>query len=74
MKTVSLFNNKMILNISEEDWSFLCNNRLFSEYPTIDEIQAEFVTGITENKLTSWKEADVRFAEYVQELREIREE
>lgn len=73
MKEVKLFNNQMILNISEEDWYFLCLNRLFSDTPSLDEIEAEFVTGtgITQNKPLLWNEADKMFSEYINDLRDI---
>ena len=73
MKKVRLFDNQMVLNISEEDWDFLCQNRLFSENPAIDEIQAEFVsgTGITKNKKHLWENANEKFLEYVKDLKEI---
>jgi hypothetical protein len=75
MKKVKIFDNQMVLQISEEDWSFLCQYRLFSDDPPIDEIQAEFVsgTGITKNKQHLWKKANERFSEYIQDLREILE-
>lgn len=65
----------MVLEISEEDWIFLCQNCLFSENPTIEDIQTEFVvgTGITQNKPLLWKEADKMFSEYIQDLREIQQ-
>ena len=73
MKEIKLFDNKMILKISKEDWQFLCENRLFSNYPSIDEVEAEFVvgTGITKTKQYLWVNASKYFSEYIQDLREI---
>lgn len=68
------FWNELTVHISPDDWDFLCKNRFLSDNPSLDEVQAEFVsgTGISPNKKHLWNEADARFAEYVQELREIR--
>lgn len=65
----------MILTISDIDWDFLCKNRFFTDAPLKEEIQAEFVsgTGITQNKPHLWKEANKRFAEYIEDLREIQQ-
>ncbi len=67
------FWNELTVHISPNDWDFLCKNRFLSDNPSLDEIQAEFVsgTGISPNKKHLWNEADTRFAEYIQELREI---
>lgn len=67
------FWNELTVHISPNDWDFLCKNRFLSDNPSLDEIQAEFVsgTGISSNKKHLWSEADARFTEYVQELREI---
>ena len=67
------FWNVLTVHISPNDWDFLCKNRFLSDNPSLDEIQAEFVsgTGISPNKKHLWNEADARFTEYVQELREI---
>ena len=73
MKEIKLFDNKMILKISKEDWQFLCQNRLFSNNPPIDVIEAEFVvgTGITKNKKFLWGNASKCFSEYIKDLRNI---
>ena len=67
--------NDLTIHVSPNDWNYLCKNRFPSDNPSLDEIQTEFVsgTGITPNKKHLWNEADTRFAEYVQELREIQE-
>ncbi len=59
--------------VSEDDWKFMCQNRFFSDDPPEDEIQAEFVTGtgITKSKKDLWSQASSRFAEYVEDLRDI---
>jgi len=59
--------------VSEDDWNFMCKNRFFSENPPMDEVQAEFVTGtgITKSKKDLWNQASSRFADYVDDLREI---
>ena len=68
------FWDDLTIHVSPDDWDYLCINRFFSDNPAYDEIQAEFVTGtgITPNKKHLWKEADMRFAEYIQDLREIK--
>ncbi len=65
----------LTIHISPNDWDFLFKNRFLSDNPSPDEVLSEFVsgTGISPNKKHLWNEADVRFAEYVQELREIQE-
>ena len=72
MKQIILFNSLKI-NISETDWQYLCNYRFFTTTPSDETVQAEFVsgTGITSRKKHLWKEADKRFAEYIEDLREI---
>lgn len=74
MRKIILF-HQMILTISDIDWDFLCKNRFFTDDPLKEEIQAEFVsgTGITQNKPHLWKEAEKRFAEYIEDLREIQQ-
>ncbi len=69
------FWNDLTIHVSPDDWDYLCKNRFLSDSPSHDEIQAEFVsgTGISPNKKHLWGEADTRFSEYVQELREIQE-
>lgn len=70
--TVNLFNN-ITLFISEDDWLFMCNNRFFTNNPTIEDVQREFIigTGITPNKKHLWAEANKRFNEYISELKDI---
>ncbi len=62
------------LHISDEDWKYMCENRFFTDNPEYDDIQAEFVsgTGITSQRRELWDKASENFAEYIQELREIR--
>ena len=73
MIEIKIFDNQIILNVSEDDWFFLCENRFFSSNPTIEEIESEFITGtaITRSKSMLWKEATIKFSEYVEELKEI---
>lgn len=59
--------NKIELKISKTDLDFLCEKRFFTDKPTLEDIQSEFVTGtgITPNKAHLWKDASKRFHEYV---------
>ena len=63
----------MTLNVPDEDWEFMCKYRFFTQNPSEEDIQAEFVTGtgITKNKPHMWNEAGKRFSEYVDNLRDI---
>lgn len=72
MKRIVLF-EKLDVNISDEDWFFLCKARFFSNNPPIEDIEAEFVsgTGITPNKRKLWVEASNRFHDYIADLRDI---
>ena len=65
---------KLDISISESDWTYLCNHRFFNDNPSIDEIEAEFVsgTGITSKKIDKWEKASEKFSEYINDLREIR--
>ncbi len=76
--------DKIELNISKTDLDFLCEKRFFTDKPTLEDIQSEFVigTGITPNKAHlmslsrreetgKWKESSKRFHEYVDDLRAI---
>lgn len=73
MKTFSLFNDKLNITISQTDWDFLCQNRFFTDNPTEEMIQSEFVsgTGITAKKAFLWNNASEKFTEYISELKEI---
>ena len=72
MKVVVLF-EQLTLNVPDEDWEFMCKYRFFTQNPSQEDIQAEFVTGtgITKNKPHMWNEAGKRFSEYVDNLRDI---
>ena len=67
------FFNSIVVNISDDDWDFLCKKRFFTNNPTDEDVCAEFVTGtgITPNKPQLWNEADQRFSEYIKDLRKI---
>jgi len=73
-KVITLFNN-LDIKVSIDDWEFMCKNRFFTDTPSEEHIQAEFVsgTGITKNKVHLWGKASKRFAEYISDLREIQE-
>lgn len=72
MHTFKFYDN-ITLNINDEDWEFLCKNRLFTDSPAYEDIRAEFVsgTGITPNKSHLWEKSDELFHKYIEELREI---
>ena len=65
--------NEIALTISDDDLDYLCKQRFFTDNPTIEDIQREFVTGtgITPNKKHLWSEANMRFKNYIDELRDI---
>ena len=73
MKQLVFFDNSLTINIPEEDWIYLCNNRFFTDHPEHNIIQAEFVTGtgITPKKKNLWNQATERFIDYINDLREI---
>lgn len=72
MKTVILF-GQLTLDVPDKDWDFLCKYRFFTQNPSVEDVQTEFVTGtgITKNKPHMWNEAGKRFSEYVDDLRDI---
>ncbi len=72
MHTLTMF-DKIVVNISDEDWDYLCKNRIFSDTPSDEDIRTEFVigTGITPNTPELWDKADEAFAKYIEDLREI---
>ena len=61
------------VNISNDDWNYLCENRWFTKTPDAEDVRAEFVsgTGITPNKPNLWDKASEYFHNYVIELQEI---
>lgn len=75
MREVSLYNGQIQFQISDEDEKWLCENVFFSSNITEDLWRMEFVsgTGITLNKPSLWGNATKAFAEYVQDLREIKD-
>lgn len=72
-KRINLFNGQLIINISEEDWAFLCENRFFTDSPEIDSIEADFITGtgITSTAEEKWSNASDKFKDYIDDLRDI---
>ena len=75
MKQILLFDNKLTVSIKTELWEYLCNYRFFTSNPSDEELEAEFCsgTGITKSKTHLWGEADSRFTEYIEYLKEIYE-
>lgn len=69
----AVFYGKIKVQISEEDYAYLCKNRFNGEKPSQEELCSEFVTGtgITPNKPHLWSQASQKFAEYINDLREI---
>lgn len=67
------FYNCIELNISNEDWIYLCKNRWHTDSPQMDDVRAEFIsgTGITPNTPDMWQKADEAFHDYINELREL---
>ena len=72
MKELTIF-KKLTISISDEDWDFLCKYRFFTETPSDELVQSEFVsgTGITEKKAYTWSFANEKFIEYINDLKEI---
>ncbi len=44
MKIIKIW-NELEVQVSDEDWAFMCEVRFFSENPTDDAIETEFVNG-----------------------------
>lgn len=63
------------VTVAKDDWDYLCKRRFFTDAPSTEQIEAEFVTGtgITPNKKHLWDNASELFAEYIQDLREIQQ-
>lgn len=74
MKKIILF-EKLNVEVSDENWNFLCQNRFFTDNPSYENIECEFIsgTGITEKKKELWPLASLRFTEYVEDLKEIQQ-
>lgn len=72
MKKIRLY-DALDVEISDDDWDFLCNVRFFTDTPTYDEIETEFLAGtfITENKKHLGDVASSKFAEYIADLRSM---
>lgn len=70
MKTITLFET-LSLSVSDENWDFLCKYRFFTNTPSIEDVQREFITGtgITPNKQYLWNNANTMFEEYISDLR-----
>ncbi len=70
MHTVVFF-DELSVNISDDDWDYLCKNRLFTDTPDDEDLRIEFVTGtgITPNKRHLWNQADKMFADYIDDLK-----
>ncbi len=74
MKQISVFDNKLTFSIPLDEWEFFCKNELFSDTPSQEDVETEFVTGtgITPKKQHLWAEASTRFVEYIKDLRRIK--
>ncbi len=72
-KTIKLFEDKLTVKVSAENWQYLCENRFLSDNPSQEDIQSEFVsgTGISRRNPERWALASESFAEYIDDLREI---
>lgn len=72
-KEINLFDGNVRFLISYKDWEFLCNTRFFTDNPSEQLIQAEFVTGtgITSNTPELWKNAGNDFMDYIDYLRNV---
>ena len=73
MKEIKIFDNRLNLKMSDDDWDFLCKYRLFNQNPDIETIENEFITGtgITPNKEYLWGISNISFSEYIEDLRKI---
>ena len=65
--------DKLVIEITDEDWNFFCEYRFGTHQPTEEMIQSEFVsgTGIHINKKDKWSVASKEFSEYIADLKEI---
>lgn len=75
MKTVQIciFAKELTLQVAYEDFCFMCKKRFGTNEPSEDDWQTEFVTGtgITSERKDLWPRASERFAEYINDLREL---
>lgn len=63
----------LTVTVTRNDWQYLCDHRWFTNTPTADDIQTEFITGtgITPNQPELFSSATEEFHQYVDELRMI---
>ena len=73
MKYIELFDGQLGLEISDENWDYLCKYRFGTTNPSLNFIEPEFVTGtrITPGKKDIFHDASRLFADYINDLREI---
>ncbi len=73
MRKIWLFDKQLTIDVSDDDWEFLCTHRFYSRNPGEEWIRIEFVTGtgITPNKRELWGDASDRFHDYIDDLRAI---
>ena len=74
MKEIKIFNNQLTVHISNTDWAYLCNNRFFTNAPTLDEIETEIAVGagVYPSEKENWATVDEELATYINMLRQIR--
>ena len=70
MHTFPAFNNELQVQVSATHWLFLCKYRFFTDTPSDEELQTEFVTGtqITSQMKDKWNCASTAFADYIDDL------
>ena len=75
MTKVSLYRGEITFAVSDEDKKWLCDNVFLTDDVTEDLWRMEFVTGtgITPNNPKPFNLATKMFAEYVDELRHIKD-
>ena len=73
MKEFDVFDGRLTVHVSDEDWEFFCNKRILNQNPSTEDIECEFVTGtgIIPSRKDLWSKADTLFAEYIEDLREF---
>lgn len=73
MKEIKVFDDQLTVHISDEDWDYLCNYKFFTKQPSPNEFEDEFIVGtcVYPSEKHTWKEADKKLAQYVNELRII---
>ena len=65
-----VFNNQLEVHVSARHWLYLCQYRFFTDQPSTEDLQTEFVTGtqITSQMRDKWDCASTACAGYIDDL------